>query len=406
MNQKLKYLLFLILSLVTGWFFGFIKLPYFKASYDYYLGIISSICFLALSILIYWIFNKKDIYPENSNFSFKRYLAPTMTSAAIIFGIFNFWKNSQLQNQLSKTESELSIAKEKNNIEDEKLKLGLLQNLANLYSQVKFTQHNQEELDEIVNRIVAESGTLKVHNLWNPEIMNYSSLSTSRGILLLDLCRMDMDSISFSKIKQNINFSGADLRHADLHDLNLSGINLNYSNLEGANLQRTNLNNAELRGANLSYANLNNSSLEWTNLVSSNLQWAQISEAYLQETRFDSADLSYSNLSKSKMKYVKFIGTKLINSIFYQAYIGYGFLNGADFTNANLTEANLSNIIISNTNLDKSNLNDIIINSNWIENLKKVNPELISNVLNKYQIITDSISIKDSIIYKLSSIIK
>ena len=81
------------------------------------------------------------------------------------------------------------------------------------------------------------------------------------------------------------NFSGANLRDADLRYTNLSkaklskanlrDADLSYANLYGANLRYTNLSKANLRDADLSYANLYGANLSGANLYGADLRDAK-----------------------------------------------------------------------------------------------------------------------------------
>lgn len=87
------------------------------------------------------------------------------------------------------------------------------------------------------------------------------------------------------------NFSGVDLRDANLTQINLAGANLSRGILTGANLRR----------ANLSFANLCGTHLEGANLTGANLFRANLRRAFLEEAILAEADLRSANLSEAQL---------------------------------------------------------------------------------------------------------
>jgi uncharacterized protein YjbI with pentapeptide repeats len=140
--------------------------------------------------------------------------------------------------------------------------------------------------------------------------------------------------------------AGADLREADLSDANLCSADLGEANLSGADLRRADLNGADLRGAKLNGAllsgaqligaRLDGADLSWADLRWANLGGAHLLGANLQGARLGEADLRRSDLRWTNQRWAGLIGADL---------------RGAKLGNADLREANLSN-----ANLDRADL--------------------------------------------------
>lgn len=92
-------------------------------------------------------------------------------------------------------------------------------------------------------------------------------------------------------------FSGADLRFADLSQLDLTGVDLSRAVLEGANLQRANLSFANLCGAHLERANLTDASFFYANLRRANLSEAKLAGADLRSANLTDAKLHGADLT-------------------------------------------------------------------------------------------------------------
>jgi hypothetical protein len=112
---------------------------------------------------------------------------------------------------------------------------------------------------------------------------------------------------------QRADFSGANLRCA-----NLVGANLRCANLDGANLRCANLRCANLDGANLRCANLVGANLRCANLDGANLDGANLRCANLDGANLDGANLRCANLDGANLDgakgYKKFISIGPIGS--------------------------------------------------------------------------------------------
>jgi uncharacterized protein YjbI with pentapeptide repeats len=163
---------------------------------------------------------------------------------------------------------------------------------------------------------------------------------------------------------QGIDFTGSDLRLANLENAYLKWSNMCGTTLSGANLYRAHLfgaflSEAFLDGADLSRANLSDAHLFKANLGDANLNGANLNLANLNE-----ADLTWANLNDAGL-----IGTNLSEANLCEANLHGADLSGADLTDADLSGANLSGAKLPGANLRGAKYNDLTV---WPDGLNPI----------------------------------
>ena len=124
---------------------------------------------------------------------------------------------------------------------------------------------------------------------------------------------------------------GADLALAEFSGYDLRGANLFYANLYGADLRRADLRDADLchatlYGADLQRADLRDADLRSAHLYRSDLRWA---------------DLAFANLSGSYLRNAKLGNAKLYATYLYDTDLRDAKLRNADLRSAHLCRADL-----------------------------------------------------------------
>lgn len=413
MNRGLIRLIIILLSAIIGWALGYIKVPYIERNYSYWLGFIACFATLGLFITILWEWNKNNLNKQfetkkpSSDFLkqtiTKKFILISLVFISLLFCIVFIWLNNKsIKEDLNHAQSELNDIKYNANQEQQKNKIALLLDLINKLDSTKLDVNNKQERDKMMDRIATLSTSFKIHKIWDMENHRYQSLSAERGLLLLALLKTKMDTNYFRKLKENVSFYGADLRNADFQGLDLSGIDLPNANLEYANLQSTNLDNANLNGASLIGVNLNHASLVGANLISAKLNWAKINDADLHMAKLDSANFSNATVQKSKLNNASLIHAIMCNGIFYESNLDYCLMMYTNVSNANLTKTVLVNADLYFTNLGTTTLNDAIIHPDWMMRLKEKDNTGMDTILQKYQIVCDSIVRQDSVVCRLA----
>ena len=141
-------------------------------------------------------------------------------------------------------------------------------------------------------------------------------------------------------------FSGYDLRRANLFHANLYGADLRRADLRNADLGRANLYGADLRRADLSNADLDRAHLYRADLRHADLAFADLSGSYLRNAKMGStklyaAYLYNTNLRGAKLRNADLRNANLCNSDLRRADLAFADLSGSDLRNADLRNANL-----------------------------------------------------------------
>ncbi|MBL3705055.1 hypothetical protein GI582_20355 [Sulfitobacter sp. BDSS02] len=108
-------------------------------------------------------------------------------------------------------------------------------------------------------------------------------------------------NLKMNKI-QRFNFSGADLKYANLRSSQLQRANLEKPQLQGANFHLTQLQKSYLREAQLRGANLLLAQMQGADLQSAHLQNARLEETQLQRANLTGAEMQNTNLRKSLLQ--------------------------------------------------------------------------------------------------------
>lgn len=410
MKHRSLYLLLVFLSVLAGWFMGYVNIPYVEAGKGFLSG------FAACALAICWIHLLRRLWNRWSAGVKSTPVAPAVhplsTQGLRMFSILSFallalaatgWYSSRtLRALLRAAQLEVEALRHDASVDEQKNKLGVLVELIRVLDSARVQRAGSHDATDLENRIVAMCASFSVQREWDPESRSYQALSATRGMLLLALVNTAMDSGSLRNILRRVSFSCADLRNADLRGKDLRGIDLSHANLECAQLESARLDHAGLRGARLVGANLERASLMGTNLISAQLSWAKIGGANLHSARLDSADLSNSSLHKASLHYATLIQTGLHNALLAGADLRNCFLWGTQFSNANLSGANLTGVTISGVQLADVNMQDAVVPENWAALLREEPNGGIDDHFKKYEILQDTLSIRDSLIFRLA----
>lgn len=187
---------------------------------------------------------------------------------------------------------------------------------------------------------------------------------------LPDLSGLRLDSLDFSGMdmrKANLmrstltgaNFAGADLFSCDLTDAIVTGANFEKANMDGTTLRR-----ADLRRATLRYASLFATIIELTDLREADLRDTRII-GYLRKADLSGARLSNANIgadpgnqSMGVMR-AQFVGATLTGADFSGANLFKADFSYATLRGANLSGANLANADLVQADLTEADVTDV-----------------------------------------------
>lgn len=319
-------------------------------------GFISATVFFMFSLLAIHLWNRKpsDKAPVHDLASTDTHRRKNRNKAASLFSllagllvVFLFFK--QNAQDTSKTRlQKIEFARKAELIETTR-NSGLAKWMALVLQQadVELKKGTVKTLsDETIARVSALSYSFKPYTHVIGDSISETQLSPERGQLLMVLCRMGMDSVSFTRLMRQASFSGADLREADLNGANLRGVDLKGADLHGANLEGSDLKGADLSFANLWGANLNGASMKGVVAKRTDFRWAEMNgvdlhKADLHEADLTSAKLRKADISESILQWADFTG----------AFLNEANLSGADMFRVELKRAQLEGAILKKANL-------------------------------------------------------
>ncbi len=155
-----------------------------------------------------------------------------------------------------------------------------------------------------------------------------------------------------------VDFSGAALRGANLHGSNLTRASLYCADLTGCNLRNTKLVSTDMRGASFKGADLSFAVLDYADLRKATMMiMGEDSVSLVDHNRYGmgAVDFSYCSLhnasfGKAKLDGVIFNGALLIGTSF----------RGAEITNASFVGAVLMDVVVSELNLPPETFADCV----------------------------------------------
>ena len=261
----------------------------------------------------------------------------------------------------------------------------------------KLLSVNVAESDSLSIELIDEIADLS-HNYipYQSYISDKLTLSSpERGKLLLDLLKLDIDSVSFHKILNQATFAYASLPHANLEGRALNGINFTGANLRKAKLASAELNKAQLENADLWSADLSGAQLSDALLTKANLEWSKLIGAEFNNAQLDGSTLSNAigtkaSFRKASVQQAKLVATKLdscdLHGVnFYESDLSRSSLKSAALSTANLrnslwtdailAKANLTNSVLRGISLERTDLTEVTLDSvfvrgaDWYEKL-------------------------------------
>ncbi|MEM6262582.1 MAG: pentapeptide repeat-containing protein [Bacteroidota bacterium] len=219
--------------------------------------------------------------------------------------------------------------------------------------------------------------------------------SKERGMLLLELVRMGIDSSSFLQIRRKVSFEKADLSWTKLVDIDLSETKLAGTNFSDAVLRGINFSGADLRGAQLLRVNLEKANLNEGQLNRVNLSWANLNGATLKNVALGGANLSNAQLNRTDMTcstvyYANAAGARFCDANLYRI----SFF-GTDLTRTNFFRANLDESDLRRTHLADANMEGVtlelthVYGDDWLRWLNRERVIGGEKIQNEYIIVKD-----------------
>ncbi|MFN0275276.1 MAG: pentapeptide repeat-containing protein [Chitinophagales bacterium] len=396
MKTKRIFFIGVILGGLLGWMLGFLRFPYVERNSSFLLGFILSFTIILLLLYTVSLFKRSRVNNVNTvqgKNNFMPLLIFIIAAAGVILSVLLFKQNTSLKTQLTGQENKVRDLSKMIETAGSGNIAGLMNNILDEISAELKTEGMLS--DSMINKIASLSYSFKPYTYFEGDSLSEKKMSPERGQLLIALLLLDIDSASFSKIKNKVTFAGANLNGADLH-----GVDLSYADLQGAHCKETILSGANLKGINLSDANLyaaklDSAELSVADLKRTDLSWAvfhgadltraDLNGAFMKNTQFISAELSY-----AKIQWASAEGT-----IFHKANLENANLMGTNLEKVNLSQANLHKadlrlVKLKDANVFDAEMNRAIVDSTWADSLVIWRLTNTKEILQKYQLKNDT----------------
>jgi uncharacterized protein YjbI with pentapeptide repeats len=403
-KRKFLWFVLLLLCVLAGWALGYLRLPYIDHNSAFWVGFLACIVVILLIAIYRIIWNKngllakwisKDSEITDSKTAERSYVMLwTMVSLFIILGGvlsgFMIWRQNILfTNQTSQLDERICELSEMTQSIRQSNQVNLMSYVLDQVDEDLKRSDERVLSDATIARIAALSFSFKPYRYFIGDSLSKNKLSPERGQLLVALVHMDIDSVSFAKIKAKTTFAYADLRNVNLIGADLSGIDLERSNLEYSRLNQINLSYSKLNHSIMNGATINNALINNVDFRSASLTWAEINDSEIRNGQFNGANLVHA----------QFINSNLSSSVFDIANLTHAILRNAtlirtDLARSNLSNADLSNVILTGgrlikadihkANLSSAILDDVEVQTKWIENLVNYDITGLNYVTQKY----------------------
>jgi len=409
-KRKILRLTILLLTLFTGWFLGYLKLPFAENIGSFWMGFISCLGIIMLAVLVRLgrekglsiteIFLRKQ---SVSNQSINIARVNSWRWIGILFvviaaGAFGLVIQQQLASFRAETEEQNRKLQDVLEIA-ESVRRGnqayFTSNLLNKIDDEVKTNPLSKLSDNTISRITALSLSFKPYRIFQGDSLSTKELSPERGQLLNALLRMGIDSTSFARIKSTTSFAKADLHGADLEGMNLSGVDLREANLQDAVLNGANLSGADLRGSNLHRAHINHANLSAAQMRNVYMGWAECNETNLKNVNLNGANLENAQFRKADLSDALIQWTFMNNTLFVDAnFSGTDLvrseMNRSNLTNANLVNTNFYRVVINEAILSGASLAHAEVQNIWFEDLAKYNVAGAEHISKNYVVVQDT----------------
>jgi uncharacterized protein YjbI with pentapeptide repeats len=390
-------LIALVLCIGLGWAMGYIRLPYIEKDHSFWIGLLGSLGFISLAILLYSMFKSSaGIKNPSRLFSTRRSSVIRTFSVLAVFcvlvwSVFIFYQNKVYKRQIE-TQNE-TLKKQAQSLDS--VSQGSLMTRMNKVLERVEEEADQNEDNTLSEKSIAEiaalGSSLKPYWHYQKDSLYGKRLSPERGQLLLALSLIEMDSASFAKIKKKVSFSNAFIANGDLSNVDLSGIDLNNANLQEIDLSKANLKGANLREAFLFKATMEETNLNLADMRRANVRWAKMNNVSLEGANLDGAEFSNSIMTNANLKGANIHWSNLDGALLNNADLSGCDLRGTSMMRTNLSNAKITEASILGGDMTDATLLGLKTDSGWISNLTHWSVTGAEEVLMLYKTVTDTL---------------
>ncbi|MEM0996694.1 MAG: pentapeptide repeat-containing protein [Bacteroidota bacterium] len=384
MRGAWKFLVGAVLGAILGWSLGYLRLPLVSERSGYWIGGLSGIVLVVFFLAVWWFLRPKRSARRSSGKSGRigRMVVPAALTVLLAATVYLGWKNYargvDISRKTQTLENEQRIATER---ERARSAIALLGPMGDLLKEIVADRERDTLRTATIDRIAALSYGMKPYRNWEADTLAEVYRSPERGQFLLNLLALDLDSLSWSRIKGKTSFAFADLRRADLQGADLRLVDLQRADLKQANLRFARLDSADLLNACLWGIQLDSAKLPGAMLRRTDLRWAEI----------NGADLAGANLNGANLRDAKLRGTRLTDAFAQWSFADRALLNGADLRRTDFLGADMVQTSLRGCDLREANLMAVVLTDALLGGAELTDatcgPDVVTDSLEKWRIV-------------------
>ena len=370
------------LGLTLGWVLAYLRLPNLQAYSTFYIGLFGGfviwilILLTARSVLKIGYLNKKSLLLCVVTLLVFVTLLTTMYSKHSLVG------SLEQQNKQLIESSTLRSFQHKSN-QNKLLVDRLLTELRKEYEQQQSISDKRLIALELLNN------TFEPYPIYTSASKRALNLSPERGFLLAGLIALDLDSLSFSAIKNRLDFS--------------------YSYVSNLKIENTDLSNIRLNDALFTKVSFNHVNLCGANLERSKMPWSTLHQIVADHSLWSGVDLSNSKISAFSGTKISMIWANAGSCNWDSCLISMSDLSGLNLhkskiNHSALEDCDLNGIQLDRTQIKLSQYSACQVSNNFLDKIKESNSDIRLGQSSSLTIIVDSTSAAPKTIYLLDTL--
>lgn len=370
------------LGLTLGWVLAYLRLPDLQAYSTFYVGLFGGfviwvlILVTARSVLKIGYLNKKSILLCVVTLLVFVTLLSTIYSKNSLIG------SLEQQNKQLVESSTLRSFQHKSN-QNKLLVDRLLTDLRKEYEQQQSISAKRLKALESLNN------AFEPYPIYTSASKRALNLSPERGFLLAGLIALNLDSLSFSAIKNRLDFS--------------------YSYVSNLKITKADLSNIKLNDALFTKVSFNNVNLCGASLERSKLPWSTLHEIDADHSLWSGADLSNSKISAFSGTKISMIWANAESCNWDSCLISMSDLSGLNLHKSKINHITLEDCDLNGIQLDKTQIklsqySACQVSHNFLDEVKESNSDIRLGQNSSLAIIIDSTSTAPKTIYLLDTL--
>lgn len=370
------------IGLTLGWVLAYLRLPDLQAYSSFYVGLFGGFFLWVLILITARSLFKIGYHNKKSLLLCTVILLVFVILLATIYGKQSMVDSLEQQKEKLIESNTLRSFQHKSN-QNQLLINRLLTDLRIEYEQKQsISAKHLEDLESLNNAFVP-------YPLYTSTSKNALTLSPERGFLLAGLIALDLDSLSFSAIKNRLDFS--------------------YSYVSNLKIEKVDLSNIKLNDALFSNVSINDVNLCGASLERSKMPWITMHQIAADNSFWSGADLSNSKISAFSGTKISMVWSNAESCSWDNCVLTLSDLTGLNLkksrvVNSAFKETVLNGIQLDNTQLSLIEFNSVQVSQNLLDKISESGSDIRLGQNSSLIINKDSTSAAPKILYLLDTL--